>query len=935
MNKIPKAVSCLDRALSLNPNLERAWSHKGIALSKLGNYEEALKCYDQAIKINPIISDTWYNKGLNYYNSGNTEDALSCFNKAIEIEPSLINAHYQIGFIFQKMNRFKEALIEFNKVLELNPKDINALLGKGWILGNKGEYEKALETFNELLSLDPKHSRAWLQKGIALGLSKRTEEALEAFSKSIDINPEDSEVWFNKGMALEKLDKYTEALDCYSKSINKNENDYRPWHNKGYLLAKLGEHEKALSNYQRALEINPNHSEGWHNFGNSYQKLEKYNEALKCYNESLKINTGNDVLLSNKGLALKNLNRYDEALESFNKALKINNKNPYTLYNLGFTLEQKGNYTEAIKYINKSLKINPFFPEALNIKGTIYSDLEDYDKALDCYNKATILTPNDPGLISNKGNIFAKLGNYSEAIKYFKQTLEINPKFATGYFNLGATYIQMRKYKKASQQFIKAKGIFKIEGNEEAFKKTEKYENWSNNTLFILTKLEPLDDSFINSLKSTNLFDLRKQSEVISDGMKFLETNFKDLIIPDETKELLIAKTICFGLLKQILIFKPLDIKDFQYVKGIFNKWNLDPFNIALDSIELFFQKIKKYNSIEEISEEDENELLKSLTNIQIFDGNLTLEIADKVQGDFSTTRPKIIRKEVLIDFVTLSGLKKKEFIRICLVPLEFELTETFPYKLKHKEIVYNKIKTALDLAKKNDVEIICFPELSFEEDFIELIKVFENMIIICGSYYDENYYNKCVVLYNGNIYPIYKINPAPYLEDQINPDKCMKCGNEIKVFLDEKRNIRFTILICIDFYRERLKPFDCEVDGQIGVNLIFVPSYKDNKKRFQKTCDSFCENYSADVIKVSDSNLESITCVFGRSHRNLIERLKAEGYRDEDAFENKLCEAYGEMMLIIDLSSKPLEIPTPVNSASRIIIVKRYIYKDENWSRV
>ncbi len=85
MNKIPKAVSCLDRALSLNPNLERAWSHKGIALSKLGNYEEALKCYDQAIKINPIISDTWYNKGLNYYNSGNTEDALSCFNKAIEI----------------------------------------------------------------------------------------------------------------------------------------------------------------------------------------------------------------------------------------------------------------------------------------------------------------------------------------------------------------------------------------------------------------------------------------------------------------------------------------------------------------------------------------------------------------------------------------------------------------------------------------------------------------------------------------------------------------------------------------------------------------------------------------------------------------------------------------------------------------------------------
>ena len=117
-----------------------------------------------------------------------------------------------------------------------------------------------------------------------------------------------------------------------------------------------------------------------------------------------------------------------------------------------------------------------------------------------------------------------------------------------------------------------------------------------------------------------------------------------------------------------------------------------------------------------------------------------------------------------------------------------------------------------------------------------------------------------------------------------------------------------------------------------MGVNLIFVPSYKDSKKRFQKTCDTFCENYSTDVIKVSVSNLESITCVFGRSHRALVERLKAEGYREDDTFEYKLCEAYGEMMLIIDLSKKPLERPTPVNSASRIIIVKRYIYKDGNW---
>ena len=37
-------------------------------------------------------------------------------------------------------------------------------------------------------------------------------------------------------------------------------------------------------------------------------------------------------------------------------------------------------------------------------------------------------------------------------------------------------------------------------------------------------------------------------------------------------------------------------------------------------------------------------------------------------------------------------------------------------------------------------------------------------------------------------------------------------------------------------------------------------------------------------------------------------------------------------MMLIIDLSKKPLERPTPVNSASRIIMINRFIYNNENW---
>ncbi|MGB8657306.1 MAG: tetratricopeptide repeat protein [Candidatus Zixiibacteriota bacterium] len=41
------------RVIKLNPNDDKAWYNKGVALVNLGRYEEEIKCYDQALKINP------------------------------------------------------------------------------------------------------------------------------------------------------------------------------------------------------------------------------------------------------------------------------------------------------------------------------------------------------------------------------------------------------------------------------------------------------------------------------------------------------------------------------------------------------------------------------------------------------------------------------------------------------------------------------------------------------------------------------------------------------------------------------------------------------------------------------------------------------------------------------------------------------------------
>ncbi|CAD8161821.1 unnamed protein product [Paramecium pentaurelia] len=49
--KYKEAIECYDKAISINPKYDAAWSQKGYALHQLQKYNDAISCYDQALSI--------------------------------------------------------------------------------------------------------------------------------------------------------------------------------------------------------------------------------------------------------------------------------------------------------------------------------------------------------------------------------------------------------------------------------------------------------------------------------------------------------------------------------------------------------------------------------------------------------------------------------------------------------------------------------------------------------------------------------------------------------------------------------------------------------------------------------------------------------------------------------------------------------------------
>lgn len=62
------------------------WLEEGIALYKLGKYDEAIECYDEAIEINPEDAVAWKFKGTALYELKRYDEAIKYFDKAIEID---------------------------------------------------------------------------------------------------------------------------------------------------------------------------------------------------------------------------------------------------------------------------------------------------------------------------------------------------------------------------------------------------------------------------------------------------------------------------------------------------------------------------------------------------------------------------------------------------------------------------------------------------------------------------------------------------------------------------------------------------------------------------------------------------------------------------------------------------------------------------------
>lgn len=96
-NRIEKVMEQADILLSIDPQNLGYMNLKAVALSKIGDYEQAIVFYERVLSLNPGYSKIWHSFGHTLKTAGLHERAVAAYRKSIELEPTFGEAYWSLA----------------------------------------------------------------------------------------------------------------------------------------------------------------------------------------------------------------------------------------------------------------------------------------------------------------------------------------------------------------------------------------------------------------------------------------------------------------------------------------------------------------------------------------------------------------------------------------------------------------------------------------------------------------------------------------------------------------------------------------------------------------------------------------------------------------------------------------------------------------------
>jgi len=292
------AINNFNEAIRLNPNYAQAYGNRGIAYSRLQQYDQSLADYNQFIRFNPNSAAAYYNRATLYDKLGDSQKAIADYDPAIRLNPNFTQAirgreiaqnklrtpqqsisntnvlaqYFSNGstaenFFVQAMDKYDKAdfdgaIVDFSQAIQLKPDYAPAYMGRAMAYKGLGDLENQITELRKAAELLQKQGDTEAYQ-TTIDLIKVTQDLIDSIRSNPNSKLAFAELFFNYGIEEWKKGNFVQSLAQFNLAIRLNPNDASAYLFRGNAYGQLKEYQKAIADYTQAIRLDPNYADAY------------------------------------------------------------------------------------------------------------------------------------------------------------------------------------------------------------------------------------------------------------------------------------------------------------------------------------------------------------------------------------------------------------------------------------------------------------------------------------------------------------------------------------------------------------------------------------------------------------------------------------------------------------------------------------------------
>ena len=249
------AVTHLEAALKLNPELPGGALELAMTEQRLGKQQESIPLFEKAVEREPHNAQALTNLGLALTETGKAKDAVSYLERALAETPSDPVTHEDLGVAELQQAHFDEAIAQFEKALALDAANPQLHYDLGLAYKFKDRMDDAARELTKAANLDPTLPDPPYTLGISYMQMGRLDDAVAQLKTALALRPANGDGWALLGSVLKQMGKRDEAEVALRKAIALQPNQPGPHITLAAVLAEEGKREDATAERKLAAGL--------------------------------------------------------------------------------------------------------------------------------------------------------------------------------------------------------------------------------------------------------------------------------------------------------------------------------------------------------------------------------------------------------------------------------------------------------------------------------------------------------------------------------------------------------------------------------------------------------------------------------------------------------------------------------------------------------